>query len=172
VAAMPLTPTELSAVSSQQLDRVLGFFARVESKATALFAVDLGMVGFMATKINLVDLGYVYVPIVGIVTLALLSGSIFYIYWTFYPDLHQGESTSSVFFGYIAKLPREKYINHINGLSQEEHVRDTLDQVWRNSDILQKKFSYIKKASLATLLGVPFWVEFLVLITLLHSIKS
>lgn len=155
--------------SSKQLERVLGFFTRVETKAAALFAVDLGMIGFMASQLNVADLGYVYTLLTGATTFGLLGLSVWYIYWTFYPDLHQGVSTSSVYFGYIAKLTRENFIGKMLSLSREEYALDVLDQVWRNADILDKKFRYVKRAFLFSSLALPFWFEFLATLALLHS---
>ena len=41
--------------ASVQLDRVLGFFPRVESKASALFAVDTGMLALLALNLRMGD---------------------------------------------------------------------------------------------------------------------
>lgn len=153
--------------SAQQLDRILGFFNRVEAKAGALFAVNLGMLGYMVSKVNLSDFEFPAVVIFGAISFLLLGLSIWYIYWTFFPDLHHGMSFSLAYFGYISALPREDFFRQMREASREKYLEDVLDQVWRNAGILQKKFTYIKKASFCTALAVPFWLLFLLTINIL-----
>jgi hypothetical protein len=49
-----------SARSAKQLDRILGFFPRVEAKASFVFAVDTGMLGFAVLNMRKEDFEHWY----------------------------------------------------------------------------------------------------------------
>jgi hypothetical protein len=47
--------------AEQQLDRVMGFFPRVDSKASALFAINSTMLGVLAARLDRTDFDTWYI---------------------------------------------------------------------------------------------------------------
>ena len=160
---------ELISNSSTHLDRVLAFFPRVETKATALFAVNIAMLGVVAVNIKFVDLFIIPIIALAVVTAILLCVSTWFVYLAFFPDFDGDESTSVLYFRAVKKMSKENFFRHMKAMSPEQYVDDFLDQIWRNSAILTRKFSYIKKAFIFTALSLPFWFVFLLFATVFHS---
>src|SRR3989344_1651808 len=146
-----------AADASGQLDRILSFFGRAESKATALFAVNLGMLGLSAINTSWDALADSIVIIEGLGMLGLLGISFWFEYWALFPELRPKSSSSLVYFGAISRRDCEEYVRRMTEISEEEYVKEILEHVWRNSDIVSKKFAYVKYAFWATAAALPLW---------------
>src|SRR6185437_14325723 len=70
--------SETGARAEKQLDRVLGFFPRVEAKASFLFALDVGLLGYGAVHLGREDLHSVYVAAFGAAFIVLTVASLFH----------------------------------------------------------------------------------------------
>src|SRR5260370_11939147 len=68
----------------KQLDLVLGFFARAESRLSLVFAADLAMAGVLVTSAPPSD-EYRWYMAIALVPLALLGWSIWQAYLGFFP---------------------------------------------------------------------------------------
>ena len=151
--------------SSDQLARVLGFFPRVDAKASVLLAVDTGMLGFLASKIPPIrTLTWWEVAIPSAAAL-LLAVSLWYLYKGAFPKL-KGGGMSLVYFREIARRTEPKFIDEFLKQSEEARAKDLLGQVWRNSEILTEKFDDLKKAFVCLALAIPPWVVALIIFTL------
>lgn len=143
------------------LDRILGFFSRAESKANSALAINLGMLGFAAVNTTWSVFSDPYAATEGMVMLIFVAVSFWFIYWTFFPDLESGSASSVVYFGGVASHDRAAYVSRMSEMDSNEYRDEVFDQVWRNSDIVNKKFVYVKRAFWATLAAVPFWALYL-----------
>lgn len=146
----------LHASALAQLDRTQGFFGRVEGKASFLLAVDLALLGSVAVALPVKDLSSVG-GVSGLVAATFLSFSLVNLYAAFYPHLKNPQS-SLIFFADIARLTAADYQARIRAASPAELAEDALCQVWRNAQILDKKFKRSRSAFLLTAAALPFWL--------------
>jgi hypothetical protein len=154
-------------LAPKQLERVLGFFARVEAKASFVFAINSALLGIIAVRVDRSDFGDGHrFTALGLAVLSLAI-SYYYIYKCSFPTL-SGGSLSLVYFKEIAKLREQIYIKKFREISDDEYVEDVLSQTWRNSQILSQKFNAMKFASIATGLSLAPWTAYLVMAALSH----
>jgi hypothetical protein len=151
----------------KQLERVLAFFARVEAKASLVFAVDSALLGVLAVNLRKQDLSDPIAMGLFAGAIVLFGASLFYVYRCSFPDLKGGHS-SLIYFNEVSKLREQEYVKSFRGMSTEEFLDDVLSQAWRNSQILTKKFAAIKTAFILTALGLAPWIGFLILASLRH----
>jgi hypothetical protein len=88
-----------SARCEKQLDRILGFFPRVEAKASFLFAVDTGMLGFAVLNMRKEDFEHWYVLALALTFLALAGASVIYVFIAVFFPIWRAATTRSSIFG-------------------------------------------------------------------------
>ena len=154
-------------LAPKQLDRILGFFARVEAKASFLFAVNSALLGSLAVHVQKTDFERLANLASLVVALTLIGLSFYFVYRCSFPNLHGGNS-SLIYFAEIAKLREQEYLKSFRTLSADEFADDALAQAWRNSQILTEKFHAIRIAFILTGLGLAPWALFLVLASMGH----
>lgn len=154
--------------SDCQLDRILGFFPRVDAKASFLFAADVGMLGVMATNFARGDLALWSETIPAVIAAILLCASLLFVYRASFPAL-SGGAESLIYFREIAKKTEANFIEAFRKQSEDAITRDLLAQVWRNAEILKLKYDAIKISFVLTALGVVPWCLFLVASGVNHS---
>ena len=153
--------------ASGQLDRVLGFFARVEAKASFIFAVDSSILGLTALNFRPGDLTTWYIVLPATVTTLLIFASLFFVYRCSFPTL-KGGSSSIVYFQEIAKRREAEYLEQFEQADEKSLTRDFAAQVWRNSEILSMKFRAIKIAFILTALALVPWFALLAASAIVH----
>jgi hypothetical protein len=156
------------AVIEAQLDRVLGFFPRVDTKAAGLFTVNSAILTISALNVEAGDLKQWYVAVPGAFMLILLVASYAFLYRCNFPQLEGGQG-SVIYFAEIQKRTETTFVADYEGTSDADYRRDLLGQVWRNSHILCDKYQSVAWAirlTLATLL--PFAI-FLVMTAIEHT---
>lgn len=149
-------------LAMQQLDRLQGFYPRVEAKAAFLLALNLGLIAVAVANFDIANV--MKMPRIGgapIVFLAaafwvpLLILSTGHLIPTFVPHLRGGMKKSKIFFGDVAATDCAKFIDSWKNDSVSERLTDALIQIWRNSEILRVKYKhadYAYKLSLYSLL--------------------
>lgn len=152
---------ELATAALGQLDRMQAFFGRVEGKASFLFAVNLALLGSSAVAIPLKTPGSP-AGFIGLAALALLGFSMVNLYAAFYPHLTNSR-TSLLYFADIAQISATDFRHRIRAASSADRADDALCQVWRNAEILDKKFKRSRSAFLLTGGAIPFWLTLLAL---------
>lgn len=154
-----------------QLNRILGFFPRVDAKASVVLAVDTGMLGFLVSNVpKLSTLAWWELALPALTT-ALLGFSLWNIYKQASPNLKGGQM-SLVYFREIASRTESKFIDEFMKQTETDHVKDLLGQVWRNSEILKDKFDYLKTAFVFVALAIPPWVVSLVIFAVKTATKT
>jgi hypothetical protein len=162
-APIPPTEPEYLAAALAQLDRMQGLFGRVEGKASFLMAVDLALLGSVAVSLPVaapVSPG----GVVGVVAASLLGFSLINLYACFYPHL-KNPRPSILYFADIAALGADAYRRRLRQTQAADLADDALCQVWRNAEILDKKFKRSRSAFLLTATALPFWLATLALAT-------
>ncbi len=130
--------------SKDQLNRVLGFFSRVDSKASVLLAVDTGMLALLATNAPPVKLFH-WQLLFALLPLFLLAGSLWHLYKGAFPSLEGGQS-SLIYFREVANRTEQRFIDEFIAQAEGEYIKDMLGQSWRNSVILREKFDHLSSA--------------------------
>lgn len=154
--------------AAEQLDRVLAFFSRVESKSSALFAVNTGMLALLGLNIRMGDFGIWYIALLYVVAALLVAASLVFLYRAAFPAL-KGGAKSLVYFREIAAMTEGNYVEAMENCDEERYVRELLIQVWRNSEILTQKFDSLKYAFLLTALAMLPWFGALLATALNHA---
>lgn len=154
--------------TTKQLDRVLGFFSRVEAKASFIFAMNTGLLGIMALNFEPGDLQVWYLIIPACVALALLLASILFAYRCSFPHL-DGGAASLIYFREIVKKTESNFIGAFLNQTVDDHIRDMLSQIWRNSEILKLKFERLKTAFICTAIAIVPWAIFLATSSFYHA---
>lgn len=133
------------AVIEAQLARILNFFPRVDSKATALFTMNSAILTVGVLNLKPVDLTVWYVGLSAIATLMGLLGSYGYLYRCNYPERKGGEN-SLVYFVEIQKRTEPQFVEQFLACPADAYRKDMLGQIWRNSQILCGKYNDLSAA--------------------------
>lgn len=139
----PWEPDKQLSASRDQLNLILGFFSRVDTKLSVVLGVDLGMVGLLFSKApKPSDLSFgAWVAMVAF--LVLIGASLVRIYQGSFPD-DNGDTKSLVFFQSIAKRAEVDYCRAFLELNMDELSHDIVRQAWRNAVILTVKFRHLR----------------------------
>lgn len=141
-----------------QLDRILGFFPRVEARINGLFGVNTLILAVGALNISVVDLKLWYVTIPGTVAILALTMSYVFLFRANFPDV-RGGAGSLIFFAEIQKRTETGYLDEVLACSEDGLRKDMIGQIWRNSQILCDKYINVKKAIISTTVAlVPFFI--------------
>ena len=156
------------AVIERQLDRVLGFIPRVDTKAGGLFAVNAAILTIAAINVQAGDLALWYIAIPGAVMLIGLAFSYTFLYRCNFPDLKGGQG-SLIYFAAVQKRTESVFMAEYEAVDDDAYRRDLLGQVWRNSQILCQKYTAIAWAIRSTLLTLLPFAIFLIMTAIKHS---
>jgi hypothetical protein len=165
---MDMDSSERIAAASSQLDRVLGFFPRVDNKISALFAVNVGMLTVLVLNFSAKDVYVWYLVLLGVLVVLGLGASLVLLYTASFPQLAGGEQ-SLVYFREIAKRTESNFIQEARECDPNKQLTDLLGQVWRNSQILRIKYDRTKWAFIATAITLPIWLAQLLLAGIDHA---
>jgi hypothetical protein len=159
---------ERARAAFEQLDRLMTFFSRVDSKATFLFALDTGLLALIGLNVHPDDLALWYVGVPGVLAVGLVALSLFFVMRELVPHLDGGRN-SIIYFGEIAMRTEATFIEEFERLSQASLTRDALGQVWRNAQILKIKFGAVNWAFKITTAALVPWIIFLGATAFLHG---
>jgi hypothetical protein len=149
-----------SKAASDQLNRILTFFPRVDNRASVLFAVNSTILGILAARIDPTHLQDWQTLTLAAATVVLLIWSFAALYICAYPNT-RGGAESHVYFASIAARTELHYVHGFCALDEEAWRRDLASQIWRNSQILCIKYQFLKQAMITTMLSMAPWVIFM-----------
>lgn len=155
-------------VIQRQLDRVLGFFPRVEARINALFGVNTLILVIAAVNLSAGDLVLWYVTLPGGLLIVSLVTSYYHLFKANFPDDNGGEG-SLIFFKQIQQRSEPNYITEFLTCDEEKFRNDLLGQIWRNACILCVKYTRVKQAILVTAISVAPFVVFLIATATVHG---
>jgi hypothetical protein len=150
-----------------QLNLVLSFFSRVDAKASALLAIDTGMLALLTSKAPPFTTMPVLSYALALATVAMLAGSLWFLYRVAFPSLDGGHQ-SLIYFREIARRTETNFIDVFRAEEEEFRVKDLLGQVWRNSCILTAKFDALKWAFILMALAILPWATTVALFSSQH----
>lgn len=101
--------------SEAQLDRVLGFFPRVEARINWLFGVNTLVLAVGALNMSVSDLKLWYVTIPGTAAALALAMSYVFLFRANFPDV-RGGAGSLIFFAEIQKHTETGYLDQVSTL--------------------------------------------------------
>lgn len=155
-------------VAERQLGLVQSFFPRIDAKVSALFAIAAAQIAVAALNAVPGDLKLWYVALpLGFFVLAIF-GTIFNLYRCAYPHLHGGNA-SLTYFSEIAKLRDVQFTQQYCGISDEDLLKDICGQIWRNSEIVTRKYGYLRLATVFNMWSLLPWSAFLFAASLTHA---
>lgn len=154
-------------IASKQLDRVLSFFARVEAKASFIFAVNSTLLALIALNFHKEDFSRWYIVGPAALSVLLVGISLIFVYRCTFPSL-KGGSNSLIYFREIAKRREAEYVEQFSDIDEDALARDFIAQTWRNSEILTAKYDSMKIAFIMSALSLIPWFVFLLTITITH----
>lgn len=152
-----MTDSEQISAAWNQLNLVLNFYSRIDTKASVILGLNIGMVAVLFARIP---------PVAQITFLQYAFATPFFIavissLWRLHlgsrPHL-DGGTNSLVYFRTIAQMQESRFISACSRRSEVEFIADILEQVWRNSKILNAKFSALKYAQDTMLLASIPWL--------------
>lgn len=146
----------LHAVARDQLNLVLSFFSRVDSKASVVLALDTAMAGYLASRLPSAKAIPSWLLPFPILAFVLIGLSIWKLYRVTFPNLIGG-NRSLVYFREIAARTESKFIDEFAAQVEGDYAKDLLGQAWRNSEILVAKFGHLKLAFIFMALAVAPW---------------
>ncbi len=128
-----------------------------DSKVPPIFAINLAMLGIVIALIKGLSSWTISQAVITSLCLIPLICSIVFLALSMFPRL-KGPKGSNIYFGGITKKQEEKFIDDIINISDEDHKKDILSQAYRNAEIAEDKYRYLKLAFIATFISVPFWL--------------
>ena len=113
------------------------------------------MLGFLATSASSGPNSVIAI-IFAMAAASLLVLSLIYIYRGTYPRTY-GPGGSLVYFGSIAEKDSEEFKKEFLAYDLLDHLNDVLEQIHRNSEILNGKFAELKRAYVCMLIAAIPW---------------
>jgi len=160
---------QLAEISKDQLNRVLGFFPRVDTVSSVVVGVDVGMLAILASNAPAIE-SFTWYMLFALIPLWMLLMSLWHLYQGSFPRL-EGGWNSLIYFREIAQREEEAFITELTSLSEEKYVKELLSQVWRNSQILTQKFNRLRAAFVWLAIAVIPWIIALFMFTS-HNTES
>jgi hypothetical protein len=96
------------------------------------------------------------------IALLLIGASVWFLYRGAFPQL-KGGTASLVYFREIARRTEHQFIEGFKDQTEEQRINDLLGQVWRNSEILTKKFDAMKVSFILVAIAIVPWACSLIL---------
>lgn len=159
----PQSPSDRASVAWQQLQLILSFFSRIDTKLSVVLGINLGMLALLGTRLPDPDQIAPIIAALGTLFLIGVCVSLRHLWTGAFPDL-AGATHSLVYFKTISAMTKEAFQAACRVRTVEDLTNDLLEQCWWNSKILACKFHSLRHAYVATLASVAPW---LVLIYLL-----
>jgi hypothetical protein len=141
----------------QQLNLVLSFFSRVDTKLSVVLGINLGMLAMLAARLPKADDFTLLVAVVGAAFVTPLIVSFWHIWHGYFPDL-RGGTGSLIYFHPISEMTENEFRNACISRSIQELEDDILNQCWRNAKILTCKFYSLRHAYVAALVAIVPWM--------------
>lgn len=156
------------AIVEAQLDRVLNFFPRVDTKVAGLFTVNSAILTISALNVQAGDLKHWYITIPAALLFLGLIGSYTFLYRCNFPRLDGGHG-SLIFFRTIQERTEPVFRSEYEAATEDAYRADLLGQIWQNANILCDKYRAIAMAVRITLATLLPFACFLMMSAIEHS---
>lgn len=167
MSATSATSTIGTDVAEKQLDRLLSFFPRIDSKASALLAITFAQVGVATLNLEADDFSKWWITIPALFFGLAVAWVMLNLYRCAYPHLEGGQG-SLIYFQEIAKLRESEYVDRFSAMPTSDLMNDLAGQIWRNAEVLSCKYSYLKRATIGAILSLIPWAILVMGTSLTH----
>ncbi len=151
----------------KNLERLLSWINNADQKVQFIFALDTAM---LAVVVSLIPSSHSWTVVNAIITsissLGLLVSVVCLGLATF--PRTKGTKGSIIYFGGIVSYSETDFQKKMQNLSEAEYVEEIIRQCYRNAEIANAKYNYIKIAMIALFISTIPW---LVTVSLLYSNK-
>jgi hypothetical protein len=144
-------------IAESNLSRLLDWVGRIDAKSSVVLGINTAMLGLLAGLAPPPHLWTAWTIALAAITALFPIASLSCVYVVNYPQT-KGPAKSLNFFGGIAKRSFREYNDEFMKLSASDHLSDVLEQCHRNAEIVNRKFSALKLAYRALLIGVIPWM--------------
>jgi hypothetical protein len=144
-------------IAESNLSRLLDWIGRIDAKSSVVLGISTAMLGALAGLAPKPQLWTTHISLLAVLGMFCPIASLFFVYFVNYPQT-KGPATSFNFFGGIARRSFREYNEAFMKLSATEHLSDVLEQCHRNAEIVSSKFSSLKWAYRALMIGVIPWM--------------
>lgn len=153
-----LTPKDRLVTLEKTFERLLEWIAGIDRRIGFVFAVDVAMLGALATLSPSSFEGWTSGQSAwAAIAVLCLSGSLVSLVTAVFPRL-DGPKQSLLFFGGIVGCEVERFKICMKELSFEQYFEDLSTQCYRNAEIAEKKYRWLQRAMLGTCAAVPAWL--------------
>ncbi len=129
--------------AEKNLERLIDWVGKFDTKASILLGIAIGMSGFLVTLAPPVSEWNITTYVVTTLSFALLLVTVMLISLATFPHT-KSNNDSLLFFGTIPRHKTDEYVNAFGNQSPEVYLKDLLIQCHTNSQILNRKFSRLK----------------------------
>jgi hypothetical protein len=154
-------------VAERQLDRIQSFFPRIDTRASALFAIAVGELAIAAVNVQFDDFKLWYVAVPAALFALLIIAAFVFLYLCAYPSL-KGGTNSLIYFREIAKLTEAEYVRRYTSYVHTDRLNDLSGQIWRNAQIASLKYEHLKSATVLLIASIIPWIATLLATSLTH----
>lgn len=154
VAGWPLS--EQIAYAEKNLDRVLQWGSKVDTKISVVLGMHTGMLGVAVSLAPEPEKWRWWAVVAFATTIGMLATGFTFIHCANYPRT-RGPSKSLLFFGSIAGNSFNEFSQCWSCRTTDQHLQDLLEQCHRNSEIINNKFKYLKRAYTAMMFAILPW---------------
>lgn len=153
--------------AQKQLDRLLAFFPRIDSKASALLAITFAQIGVGALNLQANDFAKWWITTPAAFFGMAVGWVMLNLYRCAYPHLEGGHG-SLIYFNEIAKLRESEFVDRFKTLPRSKLMDDLSGQIWRNAEVLSCKYRYLKRATIGAILSLIPWTILVTATSLTH----
>ena len=144
-------------IANDLLSKQLSWVIAADNKVPPIFAINTAMLGVIAALSKGIENWSISHAIVSVLAALPLVGSIISLALATFPRLH-GPKGSNIYFGGIITKNLEAYVSEMKKTKDDDLLEDMYRQVYRNAEIAQAKFTFIKWAMIQTFSSIPFWL--------------
>lgn len=149
--------------AEESLAGKLEWVSRHDTRTAFVAGISIAMLGVLATASASVIQWSLYSHIIFGLAALLLCVSLVIIYFSQYPKT-ESRNSSLIFFETIASLKLDDFKKRFKDRSDEEYLDDLLSQIHINSEILSRKFTYLKASLIIIAVSIIPWLHALYLV--------
>lgn len=153
-----IIPTE---VIERQLDRIQSFVPRVDARVSAYIAILSAQIAVVAINLSIGDFKTLWMVFMVVFYLGCSAWAFLNLFMCTHPTL-DGREQSLIYFGEIIKIDQSVYCNKLISLKEDELREDLAKQIYRNSQIVDQKYSHLSRAGTGLLVGMIPWTLVLI----------
>ncbi len=154
---MPVDTKERLQTAQWLLERQLAWIVASDAKVAVILTIQVGLLGGLAAAIASNPTRTAWAALLSIASGVLSCFSIYCAARAVKPTT-KGPAASLFFFGKIAALDEQTYIDRLTTVSNEELLKDWAAQVHRNAEIANEKFGRVGASMTWGFLAALTWV--------------